>query len=109
MQTGESFTLYEPGQTMSGLLSVSSQGCVTLEVNDEAALLVASNGSTLVDGGSSVLVEGHRTFELGSEVTLPGAVHRWERGTPHLNRPLSWGDCVADGDRTPFLAYVFPT
>ena len=109
MRTGECFTLYEPGQMLSELLSVSSQGCVTLEVNDEAALLAASNGSAWVDGGSSVRIEGHRTFELGSEVTLPGAVHRWERGTPHLNRPLSWDDCVADGDRTPLLAYVFPT
>ena len=107
MTTGESFTFYEPGKTLTGTLSVNAQGCVVL-TGEETALFVAPDGSNLTEDGASVEVKGHGTFELGSEISVPGETVPWQKGRPAGARPIGWDTCVKTGE-LPIFSYVYPS
>lgn len=91
-------------ETITGLLTADSHGCVTVERDGEAALLWAPVGSSLAADGSAVTAPTlDEELKLGETVSFQG---EWTKVLTPVKavRPRAWTRCVAGDEGT--VAFV---
>ena len=104
MTSPQEWTLWtEPSEALVGTLQVSDEGCVVVRRSERDVLLVAEQGSRLIDGGRKVEVAHVGTFNLGEVIDHRGDINTYWRGGKRFTPP-EWDQCVGSDVRTVELA-----